>query len=107
VRRTAGFHWLFKGTGLVVGSRFTGFGYPTGPFGIEIDATAPSSPPRTHVLAEIPNLFGRGLTADMTYYETPAGAKVFAAGAFTLGGAAASQPVERMLDNLWAHLARP
>ena len=38
-------------------------------------------------VAEIPNLMGRGVTAQMTYYETPAGAKVFAAGAFTLGGA--------------------
>jgi hypothetical protein len=107
VRRTAGFGWLFNGTGLAVGSRFTGFGYPTGPFGIEIDATAPSSPPGTQVLAEIPNLFGRGVTAQMTYYETTAGAKVFAAGAFTLGGAATTQPVARMLDNLWTHLARP
>jgi len=107
VRRTAGFGWLFRGTGLKVGSRFTGFGYPTGPFGIEIDATARSSPSSTHVLAEIPNLFGPGRTAQMTYYETLKGAKVFAAGAFTLAGVATWQPVERMLENLWTHLARP
>jgi hypothetical protein len=43
----------------------------------------------------------------MTYYETANGAKVFAAGAFTLAGAATWQPVERMLENLWTHLARP
>src|SRR5262249_33769234 len=101
VRQTAGFDWLFRGTGLHVGSRITGFGYPTGKFGIEIDATAPSSPPGTHVLAEIPNIYGPGITAQMTYYETRSGAKVFAAGAFTLAGAAISQPVERLLDNLW------
>ena len=34
------------------------------------------------MLAEIPNLFGPGLTAHMTYYETARGGKVFAAGAF-------------------------
>jgi hypothetical protein len=107
VRNTAAAPWLFKGTGLVDGSRFTGFGYAAGPFGIEIDATAPSSPGGTKVLAEIPNLYGPGITAQMAYYETDAGAKVFAAGAFTLAGAAIWQPVSRMLDNLWAHMARP
>src|SRR3954469_6630413 len=78
--------WLFAGTGLAVGSTFTGYGYPTGPFGIEIDATAAGSPRGTTVLAEIPNLYGPGFTAQMTYYETSGGAKVFAAGAFTLAG---------------------
>jgi hypothetical protein len=39
------------------------------------------------VLAEIPTC-GPGPTAQMTYYETRAGAKVIAAGAFTLAGAA-------------------
>ena len=52
--------------------------------GIEIDATSSASPQGIHVLAEIPNLYGPGFTAQMTYYETPAGAKVFAAGAFSL-----------------------
>jgi hypothetical protein len=59
------------------------------------------------VLADIRHLYGPGYTAQMTYYETRAGAKVFAAGAFTLGGAATWQPVERLLANLWEHLARP
>jgi hypothetical protein len=36
------------------------------------------------VLADIRNVLRRGLTAQMTYYETSAGAKVFAAGAFNL-----------------------
>jgi hypothetical protein len=35
------------------------------------------------------------------------GAKVFAAGALTIGGAAAWQRVTRLLDNLWRHLERP
>jgi hypothetical protein len=107
VRSTAAAPWLFRGTGLEIGSRITGFGYPGGRFGIEIDATAPSSPAATQVLAEIPNLYGPGLTAQMTYYQTAAGAKVFAAGAFTLAGAAMTQPVSRLLDNLLLHLSRP
>ena len=104
---TAAAPWLFRGTGLVNGSRFTGYGSSAGKFGIEIDATAPSSPPETRVLAEIRDLYGVGLTAQMTYYETRRAAKVFAAGAFTLGGAATWQPVTKLLDNLWRHLARP
>ena len=99
--------WLFRSTGLVNGSRFTGYGSVAGRFGIEIDATARSSPPGTLVLAEIPNLYGPGFTAQMTYYETAGGAKVFAAGAFTIAGAAIWQPVSRLLDNLWRHLAKP
>ena len=107
VRDTAAAPWLFRGTGLQNGSRFTGYGSPGGRFGIEIDATASSSPPGTKVLAEIPDLYGAGVTAQMTYYESRTGAKVFAAGAFTIGGAATWQPVRRLLDNLWRHLERP
>jgi hypothetical protein len=44
----------------------------------------------------------------MTYYETPEGAKVFAAGAFRFGGAILTDPiVTRMMDNLWARLSHP
>jgi len=64
--------WLFAGTGLQDGSTF-------GSYGIEIDATGPASPPGTIVLARIPDLIG-AKSAEMTYYETPAGAKVFDAG---------------------------
>src|SRR5205823_2875864 len=92
--------WLFEGTELHNGSRF-------GHFGIEVDGRARSSPRGTVVLAQIPHIFGRLVTAQMTYYETPRGAKVFAFGAFTLGGSA-TQPLERtLLDNLWARLAPP
>jgi hypothetical protein len=58
------------------------------------------------VLAEIPNLFGPGRTAQMSYYETRAGAKVFAAGAFYLTRLLPwDRPVSRLLENLWARLA--
>ena len=90
--------WLFAGTGLDSGSTF-------GSFGIEIDHTAPSSPPGTEVVAEIRNLFGPGATAQMTYYETPAGARVFAAGAFTMAGQALQPTVSPILENLWTRLA--
>ena len=43
----------------------------------------------------------------MTYYTTPRGAKVFAAGAFTLGGAALWPSVSPLLDNLWRELSAP
>ena len=59
------------------------------------------------MLAEIPDLFGPGLTAQMTYYETIYGAKVFAAGAFTLAGQALEPGVSRVLANLWGKVARP
>jgi hypothetical protein len=41
----------------------------------------------------------------MTYYETPKGAKVFGAGAFTLAGAVWWPDVRQVIENLWAHLA--
>ena len=59
------------------------------------------------MLAEIPDLFGPGLTAQMTYYETPQGAKVFGGGAIDFGGSATLPAVSRLLSNLWARLAAP
>ena len=41
----------------------------------------------------------------MTYYETPAGARVFAAGAIDFGGT--FPVVWSMLENLWARLSVP
>ena len=96
--RTSG--WPFAGTGLRPGSRF-------GTYGIEIDAPTSSSPRGLKTLATIPNLFGRGRSASMTYYTTPAGAKVFAAGTINFGGTALWQPATQVLDNAWAELARP
>ena len=92
--------WLFRGTGLANGDRF-------GHFGIEVDARDRRSPHRVRVLARIPNIFGRGRSAEMTYYETRRGAKVFAAGVLNFGGSALQTEVRRMLENLWAKLARP
>ena len=71
---------------------------------VEIDATTASSPRGTQVLAEIPHLLGPGLTAQMTYYETRRGAKVFAAGAFTLAGNVHDPAVQAFLANLWTLL---
>jgi hypothetical protein len=93
--------WLFEGTGLAAGSQF---GTTIGGYGIEIDTTTPDSPPGTIVLAEIRDLFGPGYTAQMTYYETPAGARVFSAGVLDFGGSAAHWPQRRLLENLWRHM---
>jgi hypothetical protein len=96
--------WLWAGTGLADGATF---GQPVGGYGIEIDARSPESPPETAVLATIPDLFGAGVSAEMTYYETVAGAKVFAAGTLDFGGSATYWPMRQMLDNLWARLSAP
>jgi hypothetical protein len=98
VRRTGCAPWLFRGTGLTPGSRL-------GWSGVEISATTADSPPRTCVVAEIPNLLGAGRTAQMTYYETARGARVFSAGAFCLANR--SSVVARLLENLWRRLSRP
>ncbi len=78
-----------------------------GGYGIEIDATTPDSPPGTKVIAVIPSLFGPNLSAEMTYYETAAGARVFAAGVLDFGGSVTFWPMRRMLDNLWQHMLEP
>jgi len=90
--------WLFSGTGIHDGTKFLRGGN-------EIDQMTSRSPKGTKVLAEIPNLFGPGKTAQMTYYEK-GGAKVFAAGAFTLAGCAMTPIGGELLDNLWDHLTR-
>ena len=114
LRDTEATPWLVAGTRLRAGSRI-------GRGGIEIDGRAAGSPPSLHLLADIPNLYGPGITAQMSYYETPAGAKVFAAGAFDLVEsilepdrplpdplAQKNQPAaRRLLENLWARLSRP
>jgi N,N-dimethylformamidase beta subunit-like protein len=98
VRSAPAAQWVFAGTNVKAGA-------PFGNAGIEIDKTAAASPKGVQVLAEIPNLFGRGFTAQMTYYETRTGAKVFAAGAFTLAGSAREPKVAVALENLWARMA--
>ena len=100
---TAAAPWLFEGTGLVNGSTL---GDMVGGYGIEIDAVTPFSPPETRILARIPDLFGPGLSGEMTYYETAAGARVFSAGSLDFSGSITFQPVWRMLENLWRHMTR-
>jgi hypothetical protein len=92
--------WLFRGTKLRNGDTF-------GVYGIEIDARATTSPPGTRVLAHIPGIFGAGKSAEMTYYTTPAGAKVFSAGVMNFGGSALWPIVSTMLQNLWTALSKP
>jgi hypothetical protein len=92
--------WLFAGTGLDTGGSL-------GSGGIEIDATCAASPKSVRVLADIPDLYGPGFTAQMTYYETPAGAKVFAAGAFSLADSVWVHGVNNLVANLWRHLSTP
>jgi hypothetical protein len=96
--------WLFDKTGLVTGSTF---GETVGGYGIEIDATTADSPPGTIVLARLVDLFGPGVSGEMTYYETAAGARVFAAGSLDFGGSANTWPINRMLENLWQHMLEP
>jgi hypothetical protein len=97
VRNASHFAWLLDGTGLGNGGSISNGG-------IEADHVTSASPRSTRVVAEIPNLYGPGMTAQMTYYEK-AGAKVFAAGAFTLAGGVRQPKVERLMENLWKRMA--
>jgi hypothetical protein len=91
--------WAFEGTGLTNGATF-------GLYGIEIDARSAASPASTQVLATIPDLFGPGRTAEMTYYEHWSGARVFSAGALDFGGQMLLWPqTERIVENVWSRLA--
>ena len=92
--------WAFDGTGLKNGDVF-------GSYGIEIDASTADSPRGIQVLAHIPHLFGSGRTAEMTYYETAAGARVFAAGVLNFAASLGRPEVDRLLANLWARLSAP
>jgi hypothetical protein len=82
--------WLINGTGLHVGMRFSSGG-------IEADEVTPDSPNNVRVI---------GRSADMTYYDTPAGAKVFAAGAFSIAGSVWQGHVRELVTNLWAWMAK-
>jgi hypothetical protein len=92
--------WAFDGTGLAAGDRF-------GQYGFEIDARSPESPPDTQLLATIPDLMGPGRSAEMTYYQTPAGAKVFAAGALNFTASIGDPAVAQLVENVWMRLSRP
>lgn len=99
VRGTERAPWFFSRTGLDDGDRF-------GEFGVEVDRRTSASPRSLRVLATIPRVFHARYPAAMTYYESPSGARVFAAGAFTLVGTQARcSTVTRLLENLWNRLA--
>jgi len=90
--------WAFAGTALRNGSSF-------GRYGIEIDSRAPSSPPGTRVLARVPNAIGKH-DAEMTYYESPSGARVFAAGTLDFTASITDPAVSQLVQNVWTRLAR-
>ena len=92
--------WFFAGTGLSNGDTF-------GRGGIEIDARSGLSPPGTILLARIPDLYGPGRSAEMTFYRRDAGgAEVFAAGSMNFGGSALNPVTSSLLENLWPRLNR-
>jgi len=90
--------WAFADTGLRNGSSF-------GRYGIEVDSRAPSSPSGTRVLARIPRAIGRH-DAEMTYYETGSGARVFAAGVVNFAASIDNPAVSQLVENVWARLLR-
>ena len=55
------------------------------------------------MLARIPNLIGRS-DAEMTYYETPAGGMVFAAGVVNFAASINDPAVSRLVENVWSRL---
>jgi hypothetical protein len=92
--------WAFAGNGFGDGSVF-------GTYGIEIDAHAPTSPPVIVVLAQAQGAVSPTRAGEMTYYETPAGAKVFAAGTLNFAASIDDPAVGRLIDNVWSRLASP
>ncbi|HKD94545.1 MAG TPA: N,N-dimethylformamidase beta subunit family domain-containing protein [Gaiellaceae bacterium] len=97
IRNTGAAPWLFAGTGLHNGSS-------VGNYGIEVDEPNASSPPHTHILAEIPNELGPGKPADMTIY-TRGRSTVFDAGAINFEASAHWPALSRFFSNLWSHLS--
>ena len=102
VTNAAAAPWLFGGLGAADGTVLGSARY-----GIEFDMIGPDSPPGTTVLATVTPGLGDGtILGQMSYYETPAGAKVFAAG--TLGFGGSDNPVASVLfQNMWQHLTVP
>ncbi len=92
--------WAFFGTGVQDGDAFGGR------YGIEIDARTAASPPGIQLLASIPNLMGTR-SAEMSYYETRSGAKVFAAGTLNFAASLDRPDVSQLLENVWARLSTP
>jgi hypothetical protein len=95
--------WLFHGLEVTDGAPLG-----TARYGIEFDMPTAASPSGTTVLAEVnpPGLTNGTIRGDMTYYQTPAGAKVFAAGTLGFGGSD-NTTATILFQNLWNHLTAP
>ena len=50
---------------------------------------------------------GTGRTAEMTYYESPGDAKVFAAGALNFAASIGDPAVAQLIENVWTRLSVP
>ena len=59
---------------------------------------------KTRDTSLIPNLFGLGLHAEMSYYESAAGARVFSAGVLDFPAVLLYPAGFRLMDNLWRHM---
>jgi hypothetical protein len=94
--------WLFNGLTVTAGAALS-----TARYGIEFDAITPFSPVGTVVLAEVtPGLRGTLIRGQMSYYETPVGAKVFAAGTLSFSGSD-NATGSVLFRNIWTHLVTP
>ena len=92
--------WAFAGTGLRNGSAF-------GRYGIEIDGRDLELTAGVQVLATIPDLLGPRRSAEMTYYETEQGARVFAAGVLNFGGTIMLWPERAACSTTCGRACRP
>jgi len=105
-------HWYDFGRSdaSLIGAGYVGWfmnRYPNRPYVVTGAKLVPWLFRGTGLLARIRNAFGPGKSAEMTYYTTPRGAKVFSGGAINFGGSADLPVVSRLLTNLWRHLSRP
>lgn len=91
-------HWLFRGTGVRLGSIIGAQGAWGAASGHETDKINRHTPAKTVVLAK--GLNPRGSGADMVWVERPDGGRVFAVGSITFTGALESDPVlDRVMRN--------
>ena len=97
--------WLWEGTGLVEGSTF---GEAVGGYGIEIDHTAPASPPGHDRARRDPRPLRAGPDrADVATTRRRRARRSSPPGTLDFGGSALTVPVAQMLENLWARLTKP
>ena len=99
LRKARAGRWIFAGSGLKPGDAWCSGS-------IEIDQTSDASP-RARRCSPRSRTSSGPASPQMTYYETARGAKVFAAGAFTLAGAIGRPDVKNVVENLWTRLAKP